>query len=115
MQDEITYKLLKIIENEPQLSQREIARVMGVSLGKANYCLNALLDKGFIKISNFYKNKQKKAYIYYLTPHGIEEKAQVTYRFLQRKITEYEDIKAEIESLRREASENNSSIKIDDD
>ncbi len=103
MQDEITYKFLKIIENEPHLSQREIAQKMGVSLGKTNYCLKALLEKGFIKVRNFYKNKKKKAYIYFLTPKGIEEKAQVTYRFLQRKITEYETIKVEIESLKSEA------------
>ena len=107
MQDEIAYKLLKIIENDPHLSQREIARKMGVSLGKANYCLNALLDKGFIKVRNFYKNKQKKAYIYFLTPNGIEEKAQVTYRFLQRKIKEYESIKDEIEKLKIEAAKGN--------
>ena len=107
MQDEITYKLLKTIEKEPHLSQREIAQRMGVSLGKTNYCLKALLDKGFIKVRNFYKNKKKKAYIYYLTPHGIEEKAQVTYRFLQYKIKEYENIKVEIESLQRESDENN--------
>ncbi len=104
LQDEITYKLLKIIENEPHLSQREIAQKMGVSLGKTNYCLKALLDKGFIKVRNFYKNKKKKAYIYFLTPNGIEEKAQVTYRFLQRKIKEYETIKAEIENLKTEAA-----------
>lgn len=104
MQDEITYKLLKTIENEPHLSQREIAQKMGVSLGKTNYCLKALLDKGFIKVRNFYKNKKKKAYIYILTPNGIEEKAQVTYRFLQRKISEYESIKAEIESLKNETA-----------
>jgi len=107
LQDEITYKLLKTIEKEPHLSQREIAQRMGVSLGKTNYCLKALLDKGFIKVRNFYKNKKKKAYIYYLTPHGIEEKAQVTYRFLQYKIKEYENIKVEIESLQRESDENN--------
>jgi len=105
LQDEITYKLLKILENEPHLSQREIAREMGVSLGKTNYCLNALLDKGFIKVRNFYKNKQKKAYIYFLTPTGIEEKAHVTYRFLQRKINEYESIKTEIENLKSETDE----------
>ena len=102
MKDEITYNLLKLIEAEPHLSQREIAQKMGVSLGKTNYCLKALLDKGFIKIRNFYNNKQKSAYIYFLTPQGIEEKAQVTYRFLQRKLKEYDAIKAEIESLTNE-------------
>ena len=104
MQDEIAYKLLKLIEEEPHLSQREIAQKMGVSLGKTNYCLKALIDKGFIKIQNFYNNKKKSAYIYFLTPKGIEEKTQVTYRFLQRKIKEYEDIKVEIENLQVETA-----------
>jgi len=113
LQDEITYKLLKTIEKEPHLSQREIAQRMGVSLGKTNYCLKALLDKGFIKVRNFYKNKKKKAYIYYLTPHGIEEKAQVTYRFLQYKISEYEDIKAEIKRLKSEAEVNKQQVDKD--
>ena len=103
MQDETTYKLLKIIENEPHLSQREIAKRMDVSLGKANYCLKALTDRGLIKIRNFYKNKKKSPYIYFLTPQGIEEKAQVTYRFLQIKMKEYEDIKEEIKKLKSEA------------
>lgn len=104
MKDEIAYKLLKLIEAEPHLSQREIAQKMGVSLGKTNYCLKALVDKGFIKLQNFYNNKKKSAYIYFLTPKGIEEKAAVTYRFLQRKIEEYEKIKVEIESLKNEAA-----------
>ena len=104
MQDEIAYKLLKLIEAEPHLSQREIAQKMGVSLGKANYCLKALIDKGFIKFQNFYNNKKKSTYIYFLTPKGIEEKAEVTYRFLQRKIKEYENIKVEIESLKNETA-----------
>lgn len=104
MKDEITYKLLKIIEEEPHLSQREIAQKMGVSLGKANYCLKALIDKGFIKFQNFYSSKKKSAYIYFLTPKGIEEKAEVTYRFLQRKIKEYETIKVEIKSLKDETA-----------
>lgn len=104
MKDEITYKLLKLIKAEPHLSQREIAQKMGVSLGKTNYCLKALVDKGFIKFQNFYNNEKKSAYIYLLTPQGIEEKAEVTYRFLQRKIKEYESIKVEIESLKNEAA-----------
>ena len=105
LKDEIAYKLLKLIEAEPHLSQREIAQKMGVSLGKTNYCLKALVDKGFIKLQNFYNNKKKSAYIYFLTPQGIEEKAAVTYRFLQRKINEYENIKQEIESLKVEAAD----------
>jgi len=102
LQDEIAYKLLKLIEDAPHLSQREIAQKMGVSLGKTNYCMKALVDKGFIKLQNFYNNKKKSSYIYFLTPQGIEEKAAVTYRFLQRKIDEYEKIKVEIANLQNE-------------
>jgi EPS-associated MarR family transcriptional regulator len=105
LQDEISYKLLKIIEEEPHLSQREIAARMGVSLGKANYCLKSLIDKGYIKARNFYNNNHKVGYIYMLTPSGVEEKVSVTYRFLKRKMREYEDIKAEIESLKAETDE----------
>ena len=104
MKDEIAYKLLKLIESNAHMSQREIAQKMGVSLGKTNYCLKALMNKGFIKLQNFYNNKKKSAYIYILTPKGIEEKSEVTYRFLQRKIKEYEDIKVEIENLKNETA-----------
>jgi len=102
LQDEITYKLLKLIEEAPQMSQREIAKKMGVSLGKVNYCLKAMIDKGFIKVRNFYKNKSKSAYVYFLTPNGLEEKAKVTYRFLHRKMNEFENIKSEIRRLKQE-------------
>jgi len=102
LKDETAYKLLKLIEAEPHLSQREIAKNMGVSLGKINYCLKALVDKGFVKFQNFYNNQKKRNYIYFLTPQGIEEKAEVTYRFLQEKIKEYEMIKSEIEILHSE-------------
>lgn len=104
LKDEVAYKLLKLIESEPHLSQRNISQKMGISLGKTNYCLKALIDKGFIKFQNFYNNRKKSAYIYFLTPQGIEEKAQVTYRFLQRKIKEYENIKVEIEKLKNETA-----------
>ena len=116
MKDEIAYKLLKLIESEPHLSQRDIAEKMGVSLGKTNYCLKALVDKGFIKLQNFYNNKNKSSYIYLLTPKGIEEKAAVTYRFLQRKIKEYEEIKKEIEGLKIEAADlrENSDVGVKD-
>jgi len=113
LNDEISYKLLKLIEAEPHLSQREIAQEMGVSLGKTNYCLKALIDKGFIKLQNFYKNNKKSTYIYFLTPKGIEEKAEVTYRFLQRKIDEYEKIKVEITNLQNETKMTD--IERDDD
>ena len=87
------------------MSQREIAARMGVSLGKANYCLKSLIDKGYIKARNFYNSNHKVGYIYMLTPSGVEEKVSVTYRFLKRKMQEYEAIKAEIESLQAETDE----------
>ena len=103
LQDEVTYRLLKLLESEPHLSQREIARRMGISLGKTNYCIKSLIEKGFIKARNFCRASQKTPYMYYLTPSGFEEKARVTYRFLKRKMQEYEEIKQEIERLKVEA------------
>lgn len=105
MQDEIAYKLLKLVHEDPHLTQREIAKQMGISLGKANYCIKSLIDKGFIKAKNFYTSDNKGAYMYILTPRGWDEKARVTYRFLQRKIDEYEEIQAEIERLKSETEE----------
>ena len=102
MQDETTYNLLKLIEEEPHLSQRAIAKRMGISLGKVNYCLQSLVEKGHIKAKNFYSSKNKSAYMYYLTPTGIEEKIKVTYRFLKYKIQEFEEIKQEISRLKSE-------------
>jgi EPS-associated MarR family transcriptional regulator len=102
--DEVKYHLLKLLEKDPNMSQRAISKEMGISLGKVNYCLHALIDKGIIKAKNFYKNKNKTAYTYFLTPKGIEEKGRITYRFLQAKLSEYEQLKAEIEEIRKEAS-----------
>lgn len=84
------------------MSQRELAVAMRVSLGKINYCLRAIIDCGWIKVKNFTKNKNKRAYTYYLTPKGVDEKAKVTARFLKRKIVEYEELKDVIERLKRE-------------
>lgn len=100
--DEIRYKILKLLTENPDVSQRELAQELGVSLGKANYCLNALIDKGLVKARNFKRNPNKKGYAYILTPKGIEEKAMVTSRFLKRKISEYEELEREIELLREE-------------
>lgn len=101
--EELRYKLLKLLEPNPSLSQREVARELGISLGKVNYCLKALIDRGLIKAANFKNSKSKSAYMYLLTPRGIEEKTRVTGRFLQAKMREYEALRAEIEQLRREA------------
>jgi len=101
--DETRYRILKLLEAQPELSQRELARELGVSLGKANYCLRALVAKGLVKAVNFKNNRNKKAYAYYLTPKGIDEKARVTLRFLMQKAQEYEALKRELRQLRREA------------
>ena len=103
MQDEITYKILKSIEENPSQSQRELSRSLGVSLGKLNYCLNALVDKGWVKARNFKQNPNKAGYLYLLTPKGVEAKAKITLRFLRTKVSEYERLKTEIAQLRKEA------------
>jgi EPS-associated MarR family transcriptional regulator len=97
--DEVHFRVLQLVQQNPSLSQRELAVRLGISLGKANYCLNALIEKGFIKAENFRRSDRKLAYLYLLTPTGLEEKARVTARFLQRKMNEYEALKTEIEHL----------------
>ena len=104
MTDDIHYRILKYIEENPDTSQRELARALGVSLGKVNYCVRALVDKGWVKVRNFRNSDNKLAYAYVLTPKGINQKAVITVNFLKRKMAEYETIKKEIEQLRREVS-----------
>ena len=101
---EAHFRVLRLIEVNPQMKQRELASAAGVSLGKTNYCIHALLEKGLIKVQNFKSNKRKLAYAYQLTPAGIAEKALLTQRFLQHKMEEYEVLKAEIELLKQEAA-----------
>lgn len=106
MLDETThYTLLKTLEENPGLSQRDLARRLGVSLGKINFCLKALVEKGSVKINNFRNSDNKLAYAYLLTPRGVEEKARMTMYFLKYKAQEYERLRAEIEELRREAEQ----------
>lgn len=100
---ETHYKVLRILADNATISQRELADELGVSLGKTNYCLKALLQRGLIKASNFKNNKNKMAYAYLLTPSGIEQKSKLTLEFLQRKRAEYEALKQEIEQLAEEA------------
>ena len=95
-------KLMRLFEANPKASQRDVASEFGISLGKVNYCLQALMQKGWIKASRFKNSRNKAAYRYLLTPRGIEEKAALTVRFLQIKMREYETLRAEIEQLRRE-------------
>ena len=104
MLDENThYGLLQILEDNPGLSQRDLAKRLGVSLGKVNFCLNALVEKGSLKINNFRNSDNKLAYAYLLTPRGVEQKARMTVEFLQRKVQEYERLREEIEQLKQEA------------
>lgn len=101
--DEYRYRILKILETNPGASQRMIARELGVSLGRVNYCLQALVEKGLVKVNNFRRNESKRAYLYLLTPKGVQEKARVTVRFLKCKMAEYEQLKREVEQLQQEA------------
>lgn len=98
--DEVRYKLLKLLEPNPELSQREVARALGMSVGKVNYCLKALMEKGWIKAANFKNSKNKAAYAYLLTPRGIEAKTRFTGLFLKIKMREYEALRVEIEQIR---------------
>lgn len=100
--DEVRYRLLKLLEANPKLTQRQVARELGVSLGKVNYCVKALVERGLVKASNFRNHQNKVMYAYLLTPRGMEEKARVTLRFLQRKMREYEALRTEIEQIRND-------------
>ena len=102
LDDDITYELFKNLEQDPHLSQRALSNILGISLGKVNYCLKALAAKGWLKAENFKKSPNKFGYAYILTPSGLEAKARITTRFLRRKMDEYEKLKVEIENLRRE-------------
>ena len=104
LDDAITYEIFKILAKDPNSTQRALAKSLGVSLGKLNYCLKALIAKGWIKAKNFEQSNNKSAYAYILTPSGLESKARVTARFLRRKIAEYEKLQIEIESMRREVA-----------
>jgi EPS-associated MarR family transcriptional regulator len=102
LNDDKYFRLMRILESTPDLSQREMAQALGISFGGVNYCLNALVDKGLVKIQNFSQNQNKFGYVYLLTPSGIAEKAALTGNFLKRKMDEYEALKIEIETLRSE-------------
>ncbi len=104
-EQEISYRLLKILNLEPHLGQRDIAKRMGISLGKVNYCVTELASKGWIKITRFKSARKKIPYMYAITPTGLEEKGKLTIGFLKRKIVEYEEIKRQIEQLHSEVEE----------
>jgi EPS-associated MarR family transcriptional regulator len=103
LNDEYRYKILKRLEANPEISQRELAGELGISLGRVNYCVQALIEKGLVKAKNFRNSKNKKGYAYLLTPRGIEEKAKITVEFLKIKLAEHEALTKEIKGLREEA------------
>lgn len=101
--DSSLLRVLRLLDASPQLTQRDIAREMGVSLGKANYCLRALIGKGFVKVQNFRNSTNKRAYLYLLTPDGVTAKANLTRDFLARKRVEYDALRLEVERLQAES------------
>lgn len=101
-QEETRLKVMRLLDEDPSISTREIARRAGISNGAAYYCVTALVDKGFVKLRNFAQSKIKASYIYELTPRGIRAKATLTVSFLERKKHEYKDLKLEIERLESE-------------
>ncbi len=106
-QQETHLQVLRHIEANPEITQRELAQELGVSLGKVNYCLKALMQKGWIKAKNFKNSNNKAAYAYLLTPKGIERKTRITVEYLKRKTEEYNSLKAEIDLLKKEIDRQN--------
>jgi len=106
-EQEIHYRLLKVLSRDADLTQRQMAQKMGISLGKVNFCLSELAKKGFVKVNRFKGSNNKLKYIYAVTPRGVEEKARITLSFLRRKTREYEEIKRQIRQLAQEVEEEN--------
>lgn len=102
LQEDTYFRVMRILHENPDLTQRELAEKLGISVGGLNYCLKALIEKGLVKMKNFATSKNKFGYVYVLTSTGMAEKAAITHRFLQRKMDEYEALKAEIEALKSE-------------
>jgi EPS-associated MarR family transcriptional regulator len=103
--DEPHFRVLRVLAEQPDASQRQLAAALGISLGKANYCIQALLQKGWVKATNFAHNRDKGVYRYLLTPQGLEAKARLTACFLKRKLAEYEALEREIAQLRAEVDQ----------
>ena len=114
-EQEARYRILKILATEPHISQREMSRRMGISLGKTNYVLSVLAEKGIIKMKRLKNAHQKIPYVYQLTPRGLEQKARITARFLKRKLSEYEEIKSQIKEIASEAEKDGSIDLLSDD
>ncbi|MFN7834983.1 MAG: MarR family EPS-associated transcriptional regulator [Burkholderiaceae bacterium] len=102
LQEDTSFRVMRILQENPDLTQRELAEQLGVSVGGLNYCLKALMEKGLVKMQSFASSKNKFGYVYVITPGGMAEKAAITHRFLKRKMEEYEALKAEIEALKSE-------------
>jgi EPS-associated MarR family transcriptional regulator len=102
LQEDTYFRVMRILQENPDLTQRELAEKLGISVGGLNYCLRALMEKGLVKMKNFANSKNKFGYVYVLTPTGMTEKAAITHSFLQRKMDEYEALKAEIKALKSE-------------
>ena len=107
LQEDAYFQIIRLMETNPQITQRELADKLGISLGKVNYCVNALMAKGWIKLQNFSANPRKIGYFYLLTPEGVKEKTVLTAKFLSRKMKEYEQIKVEIDALKIEVKRSN--------
>jgi len=103
LQEDTRFRVLRLLQENPDLTQRELAERLGISVGGLNYALKAMMDKGLVKMKNFAQSKNKFGYVYILTPTGLAEKAAITHRFLQRKIEEYEALKTEIQVLKEES------------
>ncbi len=102
IQEDVHFRVLRLLQSNPELSQRELAEAVGISVGGAHYVINALVEKGFVKLGNFAASEDKRRYAYVLTPKGVAKKAAITRSFLARKMEEYEALKAEIELLQSE-------------
>lgn len=105
LQEDTYFRVMRILQENPDITQRELAEKLGISVGGVNYCLKALIEKGLVKMKNFASSKNKFGYVYVLTPTGMAEKAAITHRFLRRKMEEYEALKVEIDVLRAEIGE----------
>lgn len=108
LDDDTRYRILKRLEDNPEVNQRELARELGISLGKVNYCLKALIERGFVKVSRFRNSVNKKAYLYHLTPQGMQDRTRMAVRFLRHKRAEYEALERELQMLEHEVRQSRS-------
>jgi len=102
LREDTHFRILRLLQDDPEMTQRELAEIVGISVGGAHYVLSALIEKGFVKLGNFTAAEDKRRYAYVLTPKGISEKVAITQRFLVRKMEEYEALRAEIDELQHE-------------